>query len=48
MFVSSGYFDSDTNSLKDDLVKVAGQLTEKFRFAYTTSKDILKKVGQTK
>ena len=43
-----GYFDSETNSLKDDLVKVAGQLSEKFRFAYTTAKDVLAKAGQTK
>jgi protein disulfide isomerase family A protein 3 len=42
-----GYFDSDTNSLKADLVKVAGQLSEKFRFAYTTAKEILQKAGQT-
>jgi len=43
-----GYFDSDSNSLKADLVKVAGQLSEKFRFAYTTAKEILQKAGQTK
>lgn len=42
-----GYFDSDTNSLKNDLVKVAGQLSEKFRFAYTTAKDVLEKAGQS-
>jgi len=40
-----GYFDSDTNPLKDDLVKVAGQLSEKYKFAYTTSKEILGKTG---
>jgi protein disulfide isomerase family A protein 3 len=40
-----GYFDSDKNSLKDDLVKVSGQLSEKFRFAYTTAKDILAKAS---
>ena len=39
-----GYFDSETNSLKDDLVRTAGALSEKFRFAYTTSKEILDKV----
>ncbi|CAF0757481.1 unnamed protein product [Rotaria sp. Silwood1] len=39
-----GYFDSDTNSLKNDLIKTADQLSEKFRFAYTTSKEILDKV----
>lgn len=43
-----GYFDSDSHSLKNDLVKVAGQLSEKFRFAVTTAKEILDKVGQTK
>lgn len=43
-----GYFDSDSNSLKSDLVKVADQLSEKFRFAYTTAKEILEKAGQTK
>ncbi|CAM4968513.1 unnamed protein product [Rotaria socialis] len=36
-----GYFSSETSSLKDDLVKAAGQLSEKFRFAYTTSYEIL-------
>ncbi|CAF4663498.1 unnamed protein product, partial [Rotaria sp. Silwood2] len=40
-----GYFESDTHSLKDDLVKVANQLSEKFRFAYTTSKEVLEKAG---
>ena len=43
-----GYFESETSALKNDLVKVAGQLSEKFRFAYTTAKEILDKVGQTK
>jgi hypothetical protein len=43
-----GYFDSDTNTLKNDLVKVAGQLSDKFRFAYTTAKEVLEKVGQSK
>ncbi|CAF4356101.1 unnamed protein product, partial [Adineta steineri] len=42
-----GYFDSDSHTLKNDLVKVADQLSEKFRFAYTTAKDVLEKVGQT-
>lgn len=42
-----GYFDSDSNSLKSDFVQVAGQLSEKFRFAVTTAKEILDKVGQT-
>jgi protein disulfide isomerase family A protein 3 len=42
-----GYFDSETNTLKNDLVKVAGQLSEKFRFAYTTAKEILEKAGQS-
>jgi len=42
-----GYFESETSALKNDLVKVAGQLSEKFRFAYTTAKEILDKVGQT-
>ena len=46
--ISIGYFDSDTNSLKNDLVKVAGQLSEKFRFAYTTVKEILDKTGHLK
>lgn len=45
---SIGYFDSDSHSLKSDLVKVADQLSEKFRFAYTTAKDILEKAGHTK
>ncbi|UJR10281.1 hypothetical protein I4U23_014488 [Adineta vaga] len=40
-----GYFDSETQTLKEDLVKVANQLSEKFRFAYTTAKDVLDKVG---
>ncbi|CAF2759659.1 unnamed protein product [Rotaria sp. Silwood2] len=39
-----GYFESDTHSLKSDLVKAADQLSEKFRFAYTTSKEILDQV----
>jgi len=43
-----GYFDSETHSLKNDLVKAAGQLSEKFRFAYTTAKDILEKAGHSK
>jgi hypothetical protein len=43
-----GYFDSDSHSLKTDLVKVADQLSEKFRFAYTTAKEILDKAGHTK
>ncbi len=43
-----GYFDTETNSLKDDLVKVANQLSEKFRFAYTTAKDVLEKAGLSK
>ncbi|CAF4356810.1 unnamed protein product, partial [Rotaria sordida] len=41
------YFDSETNSLKDDLVKVANQLSEKFRFAYTTVKEVLDKAGHS-
>jgi len=40
-----GYFDSDSHSLKTDLVKVADQLSEKFRFAYTTAKEVLDKAG---
>jgi len=40
-----GYFDSDSHSLKNDLVRVADQLSEKFRFAYTTAKEVLEKVG---
>jgi protein disulfide isomerase family A protein 3 len=40
-----GYFDSDSHSLKKDLVRTADQLSEKFRFAYTTAKDILDKAG---
>jgi protein disulfide isomerase family A protein 3 len=40
-----GYFDSDTHALKNDLVKVADQLSEKFRFAYTTAKEVLDKAG---
>jgi hypothetical protein len=43
-----GYFDSDTDSLRNDLVKVAGQLSEKFRFAYTTAKEVLEKAGHSK
>lgn len=43
-----GYFDSDTNSFKDAFVKVAGQLSEKLRFGYTTAKDVLDKVGHVK
>lgn len=43
-----GYFDSDSHSLKNDLVRVADQLSEKFRFAYTTAKEVLDKVGHTK
>lgn len=42
-----GYFDSDSHSLKQDLIKTADQLSEKFRFAYTTAKEILDKVGHT-
>ncbi|CAF1051642.1 unnamed protein product [Adineta steineri] len=42
-----GYFDSETQTLKDDLVKVSNQLSEKFRFAYTTAKDILEKAGHS-
>ncbi|CAF0867448.1 unnamed protein product [Adineta ricciae] len=42
-----GYFDSDSHSLKNDLVRVADQLSEKFRFAYTTAKEVLEKVGHT-
>ena len=48
MSLSLGYFDSEANPLKDDLVKVAGQLSEKFRFAYTTAKELLSKVGHSK
>jgi len=40
-----GYFSSDSHSLKNDLVKAADQLSEKFRFAYTTAKEILDKAG---
>jgi protein disulfide isomerase family A protein 3 len=40
-----GYFESDSESLKKDLVKVADQLSEKFRFAYTTAKEVLDKAG---
>jgi len=40
-----GYFDSDSHSLKKDLVKVADQLSEKFRFAYTSTKEVLDKAG---
>jgi protein disulfide isomerase family A protein 3 len=40
-----GYFDSDSHSLKNDLIKVADQLSEKFRFAYTTAKEVLDKAG---
>jgi len=43
-----GYFDSDSHSLKTDLVKVADQLSEKFRFAYTTAKEVLDKAGHLK
>ena len=43
-----GYFDSDSHSMKQDLVKAADQLSEKFRFAYTTAKDVLEKVGHAK
>jgi protein disulfide isomerase family A protein 3 len=42
-----GYFVSDSHSLKNDLVKVAGQLSEKYRFAYTTNKDVLNKAGHS-
>ncbi|UJR35665.1 hypothetical protein I4U23_028415 [Adineta vaga] len=42
-----GYFDSDSHSLKNDLVRAADQLSEKFRFAYTTAKEVLEKAGQT-
>lgn len=42
-----GYFDSDSHSLKQDLIKTADQLSEKFRFAYTTAKEVLDKVGHT-
>jgi len=42
-----GYFDSDSHSLKSDLVRVADQLSEKFRFAYTTAKEVLDKVGHS-
>jgi hypothetical protein len=34
--------------LKNDLVKVADQLSEKFRFAYTTAKEVLDKAGHLK
>jgi len=40
-----GYFDSDSHALKGDLVKAADQLSEKFRFAYTTVKEVLDKAG---
>ncbi|CAM4969306.1 unnamed protein product [Rotaria socialis] len=40
-----GYLESDIHSLKDDLVNVANQLSEKYRFAYTTSQEILDKAG---
>jgi hypothetical protein len=43
-----GYFDSDSHALKNDLVRVADQLSEKFRFAYTTAKEVLEKAGQLK
>jgi hypothetical protein len=43
-----GYFVSDSHSLKNDLVKVADQLSEKYRFAYTTNKDVLNKAGHSK
>jgi len=42
-----GYFDSETQTLKDDLIKVSNQLSEKFRFAYTTAKEVLEKVGHS-
>lgn len=48
MSLSLGYFDSESNPLKNDLVKVAGQLADKFRFAYTTAKEVLSKVGHSK
>ncbi|CAF1251975.1 unnamed protein product, partial [Didymodactylos carnosus] len=41
----TGYFESETHNLKKDLLKTADQLSEKFRFAYTTAKDILEKAG---
>jgi protein disulfide isomerase family A protein 3 len=40
-----GYFDSDSHAMKKDLTKVADQLSEKFRFAYTTAKEVLDKAG---
>jgi protein disulfide isomerase family A protein 3 len=40
-----GYFESDSHAMKKDLVKAADQLSEKFRFAYTTAKEILDKAG---
>ncbi len=43
-----GYFDSDSQSLKTDLVRVADVLSEKFRFAYTTAKEVLDKAGHLK
>ena len=48
IFWFSGYFDSESNSLKQELVKAADKLSEKYRFAYTTSKEILGVAGQTK
>lgn len=42
-----GYFDSDSHAMKNDLVRVADQLSEKFRFAYTTAKEVLDKVGHS-
>ncbi len=47
-FYILGYFESDSAALKNDLVKVADQLSEKFRFAYTTAKEVLDKAGQLK
>lgn len=42
-----GYFDSESNSLKQELTKTADKLSEKYRFAYTTNKEILEKAGHT-
>jgi hypothetical protein len=47
-FISLGYFESDSQALKQDLVRVADQLSEKYRFAYTTVKEILANTGYSK
>jgi hypothetical protein len=46
--VFTGYFDSEAARLKAEFIMIANQLSEKFRFAYTTNKEIIDKAGQSK